>query len=213
MVLLEGESGTGKDLIAQFLHYSGNRNTKPFVAINCSAIPEALLESELFGYEPGAFSDARTQKKGLFEMAHGGTLFLDEIGEVSPAVQTKLLRVLETQSFRRLGGLRYIEVDVRVVAATNRVLAEAVHLNRFRLDLFHRLSIIQITIPPLRERREDIVPMAAYFAGEFALKYKTSVKRITPGAAALLEAHEWSGNVRELRNVMERAVLNEDTEP
>ena len=212
VVLLEGESGTGKDLIAQFLHYSGNRSTRPFVPINCSAIPDTLLESELFGYEPGAFSDARTQKKGLFEMAHGGTLFLDEIGEVSPVVQTKLLRVLETQSFRRLGGVRDIEVDVRVVSASNRFLSDAVQQDRFRLDLFHRLSIIQITLPPLRERPEDILPLASHFVEEFALKYKANLRGIDLAAARMLEAHDWPGNVRELRNVIERAVLSENTD-
>ena len=212
VVLLEGESGTGKDLIAQFLHYSGNRSTRPFVPINCSAIPDTLLESELFGHEPGAFSDARTQKKGLFEMAHGGTLFLDEIGEVSPAVQTKLLRVLETQSFRRLGGVRDIEVDVRVVSASNRFLSDAVQEDRFRLDLFHRLSIIQITLPPLRERPEDILPLASHFVEEFALKYKANMRGIDLAAARMLEAHDWPGNVRELRNVIERAVLSENTD-
>jgi len=211
VVLLEGESGTGRDLIAQFLHYSGNRSSRPFVPINCSAIPDTLLESELFGHEPGAFSDARTQKKGLFEMAHGGTVFLDEIGEVSPAVQTKLLRVLETQSFRRLGGVRDIEVDVRVVSASNRFLSDAVQEDRFRLDLFHRLSIIQITLPPLRERPEDILPLARHFVEEFALKYKANLKGIDLAAARMLEAHDWPGNVRELRNVIERAVLSENT--
>lgn len=211
VILLEGESGTGKDLIAQFLHHCGSRSSRPFVAINCLAIPETLLESELFGHEPGAFSDARTQKKGLFEIANGGTLFLDEIGDVSPAVQSKLLRVLETRSFRRLGGVRDIEVDVRVISATNRGLAQAVDADQFRLDLFHRLSIIQIVVPPLRERREDILPLAMHFVWEFAHKYQTRVKGISPAAGRLLEAHEWSGNVRELRNVIERAVLIEES--
>jgi PAS domain S-box-containing protein len=212
VVLLEGESGTGKDLIAQFLHYSGSRSSRPFVPINCSAIPDTLMESELFGHEPGAFSDARTQKKGLLEVANGGTLFLDEIGEMSPVVQTKLLRVLETQSFRRLGGVRDIEVDVRVVSATNRLLAEAVHADRFRLDLFHRLSIIQITLPALRDRVEDILPLARHFVRELALKYKVTVEGISPAAARALEAHDWPGNVRELRNVIERAVLSETSD-
>lgn len=211
VILLEGESGTGKDLLARFLHFSSNRSAGPFVPINCSAIPDPLLESELFGHEPGAYSDARLRKKGLFELANSGTLFLDEIGEVSPANQVKLLRVLETQSFRRLGGVEDIDIDIRVVSASNQFLAEAVRAGKFRLDLFHRLSIIQITLPPLRERPDDILPLANHFVREFTLKYKTRVDEISPAAAHALEAYDWPGNVRELRNVMERAVLIEGT--
>jgi transcriptional regulator with PAS, ATPase and Fis domain len=209
-VLLEGESGTGKDLMAQFLHYSSNRRTGPFVAVNCSAIPEALLESELFGREPGAYTDARTQKKGLLEVARGGTLFLDEVGDLSPAVQAKFLRVLEQQSFRRLGGLQDIEVDLRVIAATNRDLSGAVQTGAFRLDLFHRLSVIQIAPPPLREHPEDILPLANHFVRQHNLRYKANISGIAPATAKILETYDWPGNVRELRNVIERAILLEE---
>jgi PAS domain S-box-containing protein len=211
-VLIEGESGTGKDLMAQFLHYSSNRRTGPFIALNCSAIPEALLESELFGREPGAYTDARSQKKGLLEVAHGGTLFLDEIGDLSPAVQAKFLRVLEQQSFRRLGGLRDITVDLRVVAATNRDLSGAVQSGTFRLDLFHRLSVIQIAPPPLRDHPEDILPLASHFVQEHNRRYKANIQGISADAAKILEGYHWPGNVRELRNVIERAILLEEAD-
>ena len=210
-VLIEGESGTGKDLMAQFLHYSSARRNGPFVALNCSAIPETLLESELFGREPGAYTDARNQKKGLLEVAHGGTLFLDEIGDLSPAVQAKFLRVLEQQSFRRLGGLQDINVDLRVVAATNRDLAGAVQSGTFRLDLFHRLSVIQIAPPPLRDHPEDILPLASHFVHEHNRRYKAHIQGIATDAAKILETYHWPGNVRELRNVIERAILLEET--
>jgi transcriptional regulator with PAS, ATPase and Fis domain len=210
-VLIEGESGTGKDLMAQFLHYSSNRRTGPFIALNCSAIPEALLESELFGREQGAYTDARSQKKGLLEVANGGTLFLDEIGDLSPGVQAKFLRVLEQQSFRRLGGVQDISVDLRVVAATNRDLAGAVQNGTFRLDLFHRLSVIQIAPPPLRDHPEDILPLANHFVQEHNRRYKAHIQGISPDAAKILETHRWPGNVRELRNVIERAILLEET--
>jgi PAS domain S-box-containing protein len=210
-VLLEGESGTGKDLMAQFLHYSSNRRTGPFVAVNCSAIPEALLESELFGREPGAYTDARTQKKGLLEVTRGGTLFLDEVGDLSPGVQAKFLRVLEQQSFRRLGGVQDIEVDLRVIAATNRDLSGAVQTGAFRLDLFHRLSVIQIAIPPLRDHPEDILPLANHFVEEHNRRYKAHIEGISPAAAKILTSYDWPGNVRELRNVIERAMLLEET--
>jgi PAS domain S-box-containing protein len=205
-VLLEGESGTGKDLMAQFLHYSSNRRSGPFVAVNCSAIPEALLESELFGREPGAYTDARTQKKGLLEVARGGTLFLDEVGDLSPGVQAKFLRVLEQQSFRRLGGVQDIEVDLRVIAATNRDLSGAVQTGAFRLDLFHRLSVIQIAPPPLREHPEDILPLVNHFVSQHNLRYKANISGIAPATAKILSAYDWPGNVRELRNVIERAI-------
>ncbi len=211
-ILLEGESGTGKDLMAQFLHYSSNRRTGPFVALNCSAIPEALLESELFGREPGAYTDARTQKKGLLEMARGGTLFRDEIGDLSPGVQAKFLRVLEQQSFRRLGGVQDIEVDLRIIAATNRDLAGAVQTGAFRLDLFHRLSVIQIAPPPLREHPEDILPLANHFVQQHNRRYKAHIKGISQESANMLTAYHWPGNVRELRNVIERAILLEETD-
>jgi PAS domain S-box-containing protein len=210
-VLLEGESGTGKDLMAQFLHYSSNRRRGPFVALNCSTIPEALLESELFGREPGAFTDSRTQKKGLLEVAHGGTLFLDEVGDLAPGVQAKFLRVLEQHSFRRLGGVRDIEVDLRVIAATNRDLSGAVQSGSFRLDLFHRLSVIQIAPPPLREHPEDILPLANHFVQEHNRRYQAHIEGISPAAAKSLTAYHWPGNVRELRNVIERAILLEET--
>ncbi len=210
-VLIEGESGTGKDLMAQFLHYSSKRRTGPFIALNCSAIPEALLESELFGREPGAYTDARSKKKGLLEVAHGGTLFLDEIGDLSPAVQAKFLRVLEQQSFRRLGGLQDITVDLRVVAATNRDLSSAVQSGTFRLDLFHRLSVIQIAPPPLRDHPEDILPLANHFVQEHNHRYKAHIQGISADAAEILEKYHWPGNVRELRNVIERAILLEET--
>jgi PAS domain S-box-containing protein len=210
-VLLEGESGTGKDLMAQFLHYSSNRRTGPFVAVNCSAIPEALLESELFGREPGAYTDARTQKKGLLEVARGGTLFLDEVGDLSPGVQAKFLRVLEQQSFRRLGGVQDIEVDLRVIAATNRDLSGAVQTGAFRLDLFHRLSVIQIAPPPLRDHPEDILPLANHFVRQHNVRYKANISEIAPATAKILSAYDWPGNVRELRNVIERAILLEES--
>jgi PAS domain S-box-containing protein len=211
-VLIEGESGTGKDLMAQYLHYSSNRRTGPFIALNCSAIPEALLESELFGREPGAYTDARSQKKGLLEVAHGGTLFLDEIGDLSPAVQAKFLRVLEQQSFRRLGGVQDINVDLRVVAATNRNLAGAVQSGAFRLDLFHRLSVIQIAPPPLRDHPEDILPLASHFVQEHNRRYQANIQGISADAAKILEDYHWPGNVRELRNVIERAILLEEAD-
>jgi transcriptional regulator with PAS, ATPase and Fis domain len=210
-VLLEGESGTGKDLMAQIVHYSSSRSAGPFVALNCSALPEALLESELFGREPGAYTDARTQKKGLLEVARGGTLFLDEVGDLSPAVQAKFLRVLEQQSFRRLGGVQEIEVDLRVIAATNRDLSDAVQSGAFRLDLFHRLSVIQIAPPPLREHPEDILPLAKYFVQEYNRRYKVHIKGISEPTAKILNAYDWPGNVRQLRNVIERAMLLEET--
>jgi PAS domain S-box-containing protein len=210
-VLLEGESGTGKDLMAQFLHYSSNRRTGPFVAVNCSAIPEALLESELFGHEAGAYTDARNPKKGLLGVARGGTLFLDEIADLSPGVQAKFLRVLEQQSFRRLGGVQDIDVDLRVIAATNRDLTGAVQTGGFRLDLFHRLSVIQIAPPPLRDHPEDILPLANHFLREHNRRYKARVEGISPAAAKILTAYDWPGNVRELRNVIERAILLEET--
>jgi PAS domain S-box-containing protein len=211
-ILIEGESGTGKDLIAQFIHYSSNRLSRPFIPVNCAAIPEALIESELFGHERGAFTDARSEKKGLFELANGGTLFLDEVGELTPSVQAKLLRVLEDQSFRRVGGVHDIEVDVRVIAATNRHLAKAVQQGHFRIDLFHRLSVIPIKLPPLRERPSDILPLATHFIRDYAVKYKSKVRGISRDAGDAMLAYGWPGNVRELRNVIERAVLVEESE-
>jgi two-component system response regulator AtoC len=210
-ILLDGENGTGKDLIAKTLHYQSLRQTEPFIAINCAAIPETLLESELFGYEKGAFTDARAQKRGIFELADKGTLFLDEIGEIPLMLQAKLLRVLEDQSFRRLGGLKDIQLDLRVVAATNKNLREAVKEGAFRQDLYFRVNVIQITIPPLRERTDDILPLARFFLEHYNRKFKRSIEGISDGAARLMLSHDWPGNVRELRNAVERAMILEDS--
>ena len=210
-ILIEGENGTGKDLIATTLHYQSLRQSEPFLAINCAAIPETLLESELFGHEKGAFTDARAQKRGLFELADKGTLFLDEIGEIPLSLQAKLLRVLEEQTFRRLGGLRDICVDLRIIAATNKNLREAVKEGAFRQDLYYRLNVIQLVVPPLRERQQDILPMANFFIDRYNIKFKRQIEGLTPEAEALLLAHDWPGNVRELRNAIERAMILEET--
>jgi DNA-binding NtrC family response regulator len=209
-ILIQGESGTGKDLIAKSIHYESSRQDRPFIAINCSAIPETLMEAELFGHEKGAFTDARQMKKGLFEAADGGTLFLDEIGELSPLLQAKLLRVLEDQVIRRVGGIRDMQVDVRVIAASNRDLEKAVRENAFRQDLYYRLAIIAIFIPPLRERKEDIQPLVDYFIDRYNRKFKKSVRGITDETRRLLLTHTWPGNVRELKNTIERAMILED---
>ncbi len=210
-ILIEGENGAGKDLIAKTLHYQSLRQSEPFLAINCAAIPETLLESELFGYEKGAFTDARAQKRGLFELADKGTLFLDEIGEIPLALQAKLLRVLEEQCFRHLGGLRDINVDLRIIAATNKNLREAVKEGAFRQDLYYRLNVIQLIVPPLRERPQDILPLARFFIEHYNGKFKRQIEGLTPEAESLLLTHEWPGNVRELRNAIERAMILEDT--
>jgi PAS domain S-box-containing protein len=211
-ILLEGESGTGKDILAQFLHFHGRRHEGPFVALNCAAIPETLLESELFGYEKGAFTDARSSKAGILEIASGGSIFLDEVGEMPLTVQAKLLRVLEEQTFRRLGGVRDIQVDVRVMAATNRKLTEAIHEGKFRLDLYYRLNVIQVSLPALRERKEDILPLAEHFVRIYNTKFKRDIQGISHPAGKLLLSHRWPGNVRELRNVVERAMVLEDAD-
>jgi two-component system response regulator AtoC len=210
-ILIEGENGTGKDLIAKAIHYQSIRQSEPFLAINCAAIPETLLESELFGYEKGAFTDARAQKRGLFELADKGTLFLDEIGEVPLPLQAKLLRVLEEQCFRRLGGLRDINVDLRIIAATNKNLREAVREGAFRQDLYYRLNVIQLIVPPLRERPQDILPLARFFIEHYNGKFKRQIEGLTPEAESLLLTHDWPGNVRELRNAIERAMILEDS--
>ena len=210
-ILLEGENGTGKDLVAKTLHYQSVRQAEPFIAINCAAIPETLLESELFGYEKGAFTDARAQKRGIFELADRGTLFLDEIGEIPLMLQAKLLRVLEDQSFRRLGGLKDINLALRVVAATNKNLREAVKEGAFRQDLYFRLNVIQILIPPLRDRTDDIVPMTRFFIEHYNRKFKRNIEGVTEAAARLLQSHDWPGNVRELRNAIERAMILEES--
>ena len=208
--LLTGESGTGKDLVAKIIHYASARASRPFMNITCSALPEQLLESELFGHERGAFTDARLQKKGLLEAADGGTVFLDEIAEMAPGLQAKLLRVLEEKSFKRVGGSQDIHVDVRVVAATNRNLDEEVARHRFRADLFFRLNVLPIQMPPLRSRPEDISLLVEYFIDAFNSEFRKRVQGATPAAYALLRGYGWPGNVRELRNVIERAMLLSD---
>jgi DNA-binding NtrC family response regulator len=206
-VLLTGETGTGKDLAAKAVHYNSNRAARAFVNITCSALPEQLLESELFGHERGAFTDARQQKRGLFETADGGTVFLDEIGEMTAPLQAKLLRFLEEKTFKRVGGLADIRVDVRVVAATNRDLEEEVKAGKFREDLFYRLQVMPIPLPPLRERRGDVPILAHYYIDRFNREFKKRVKGLSPAATTLLEQYQWPGNVRELRNAIERAML------
>jgi two-component system, NtrC family, response regulator AtoC len=206
-VLLTGESGTGKDLVAKVVHYSSARAGRPFMNITCSALPEQLLESELFGHERGAFTDARMQKRGLLESADGGTVFLDEIGEMVPALQAKLLRFLEEKSFKRVGGAQDVHVDVRVVAATNRNLEEEVSNGRFRSDLFYRLNVLPIRLPALRDHPDDLPVLVKFFIDNFNAEFKKRITGITPSAEALLRGYGWPGNVRELRNVIERAML------
>src|SRR5579864_90087 len=209
-ILIQGESGTGKDLIAKAIHYESSRQEKPFVPINCSAIPETLMEAELFGHEKGAFTDAKQMKKGLFEAADGGSLLLDEIGELSPLLQAKLLRVLEDQVVRRLGGIRDMQVDVRVIAASNRDLEKAVREGHFRQDLYYRLAIIAIFIPPLRDRKEDILPLVDFFIDRYNRRFRKSIRGITEETRYLLHSHNWPGNVRELRNTIERGMILEE---
>ena len=209
-ILIQGESGTGKDLIAKAIHYESSRHAKPFVAINCSAIPETLMEAELFGHEKGAFTDAKQMKKGLFEAADGGTLFLDEIGELTPLLQAKLLRVLEDQVVRRVGGIRDMQVDVRVIAASNRDLEKAVREGQFRPDLYYRLAVIAIFIPPLRDRKDDILPLVEFFIDRYNRRFKKSIRGITDDTRSLILSHNWPGNVRELKNTIERGMILED---
>ena len=213
-VLLQGESGTGKDLIAKAIHYGSQRADRPFVAINCAALPATLIESELFGYEKGAFTDAKSRKEGLFEQAEGGTLLLDEIGELELSLQAKLLRVLEEGAFRRVGGLRDIPLDVRVLAASNRDLKTESEAGRFRLDLYYRLSIIQIDIPPLRERGDDVLLLSDYYIDTIGLRLKRNKKisGLSTEVKGVFRKYHWPGNVRELRNVIERALILEDTD-
>jgi transcriptional regulator with GAF, ATPase, and Fis domain len=205
--LLLGESGTGKELVAREIHRRSRRSERPFLDINCSSLPETLLESEMFGHERGAFTDAREMKRGLLEVADGGTVFLDEIGEMPLAVQPKLLRVLETRSFKRVGGTREIQVNVRIIAATNRDLAKAAADGRFREDLYYRLKVFPVSIPPLRERPEDVPALAEYFLQEFNAALKKSITGFTSEATDLLRGYSWPGNVRELKNLVERAVV------
>jgi two-component system response regulator AtoC len=209
-VLLTGESGTGKDLVAKIIHYTSDRSSGPFMNITCSALPEHLLESELFGHERGAFTDARLQKKGLLETADGGTVFLDEIAEMTPALQAKLLRFLEEKSFKRVGGATDIRVDVRVIAATNRNLEEEVGKSHFRSDLFYRLNVLPIVLPPLRSHAEDIPLLIEYFIDSINTENRKNVLGATPPAYTVLQQYGWPGNVRELRNVIERAMLLSD---
>lgn len=206
-VLITGESGTGKELIAQAIHGNSGRCYMPLIAVSCGALPESLLESELFGYEKGAFTGAEHTKRGRFEMAHGGTLFLDEIGDISLKTQVDLLRVLQQKEFSRLGGEESIEVDVRILAATNRDLEKAIIENRFRKDLFYRLNVISIHVPPLRERKEDIPPLAKASVRKCCLELNKDEVNIAPSAMKLLVDYDWPGNVRELENVIERALV------
>ncbi len=211
-VLIRGESGTGKELIAHAIHYHSSRAKRPFIKVNCAALPETLVESELFGHERGAFTGAESRKKGRFELANGGTLFLDEIGELSPATQVKLLRVLQEREFERVGGTEPVRVDVRVIAATNRDLEKALAEGIFREDLYYRLNVFPIFIPPLRERKADVLLLADHFAEKYAREHGKTIKRISTTAIDLLTCYHWPGNVRELENIIERAVLLADGE-
>jgi len=206
-VLLLGESGTGKELVAREIHRRSGRSERPFLDINCAVLSETLLESEMFGHERGAFTDARELKRGLLEVADGGTVFLDEIGEMPLSVQPKLLRVLESRSFKRVGGTREIQVNVRLIAATNRDLGKAVAAGRFREDLYYRLKVFPLTMPSLRERGEDIPVLTDYFVGQFNITLKKNVTGFTPNAMELMRSYSWPGNVRELKNVVERALV------
>ncbi len=211
-VLITGESGTGKDLIAHAIHENGPRSEGPMMAVDCASLPDQLIESELFGHERGAFTDARATKRGLFEVARGGTIFLDEISETSVGTQAKLLRALESRRFKRVGGLADIRLDAGIVAATNRRLESEVERERFRQDLFYRLNVIRIDVPPLRDRRDDIPTLVAHFLRRFNAKFGRDVQGVSEDALMRLQAYEWPGNVRELRNVLERAVIMEADE-
>jgi two-component system response regulator AtoC len=209
-ILILGESGTGKDLVAHAIHYESSRRERPFFAINCAAIPETLMESELFGHEKGAFTDARTQKRGMFEIADGGTLFLDEVSEMTLGMQAKLLRVLEGQSFRRVGGVKNLTVDVRVIVASNRNLEEAVRASKFRQDLYFRLAIIPMHLRPLREHKEDIPPLLEHFIQHYNEKFRKNIHGLTREADELLMHYDWPGNIRELKNAIERVMILAD---
>jgi two-component system, NtrC family, response regulator PilR len=210
-ILVTGESGTGKELVARAIHFNSPRRDRPFVALNCGALPETLLESELFGHVRGAFTGAATHKKGLIELADRGTVFLDEIAEMTPMVQVKLLRVLQERRFRRLGGLDEVETDIRIIAATNQDLSKMVAEGKFREDLFYRINVIPLHLPPLRDRREDIALLADHFLARYRQQMGKQVTGISGEALALLEAYEWPGNIRELENAIERAVALEQT--
>ncbi len=209
LVLLQGESGTGKDVIAKAIHYQSLRGDKPFVEVNCTSIPESLIESELFGHEKSAFTDAKTMKKGLFELADEGTIFLDEIGDMALSTQAKLLKVIENTVFKRVGGVKDISVNVRIIAATNKDLAKQVKDGKFRDDLYYRLMVIPIFLSPLRERKDDIIPLAKYFINEFNKNIRGRIKKISPEAEKYLKNYSWPGNVRELKNVIERMSILE----
>lgn len=206
-VLVLGESGTGKELVAKWVHYQSARADKPFIAINCAAVPATLLESELFGHEKGAFTDAKNAKKGLFELADGGTVFLDEIGDMEMGMQAKLLRFLEDRTFRRIGGAKVLSVDVRIISATNKDLLKAIEEKSFRNDLYYRLQVIPIFLPPLRERRDDIIQIAMHFILNFNREFNKQVTGISKEAEGLLVDYQWPGNIRELKNVIERALI------
>jgi DNA-binding NtrC family response regulator len=206
-VLVLGETGVGKELVAEALHRNSSRSDRPFVKMNCAALHESLLESELFGHERGAFTGADRQRTGRFELANEGTLFLDEIGNMTPSTQAKVLRVLQEREFERLGGSRTVRVDVRLVAATNKNLEEAIQRGEFREDLFYRLNVVSVTVPPLRERKEDIVPLASHFIDRYAKEIKKDVRGMDPAAVRALKRHTWPGNIRELETTIERAVL------
>ncbi len=212
-ILLNGETGTGKDLFARAIHYASDRADSPYLAINCAALPANLIESELFGYEKGAFTDAKQKKEGLFEQAHGGTIFLDEIGEMELSLQAKLLRVLEEGAFRRVGGLKDIQLNARVIAASNRNLKQESESGNFRLDLYFRLSVIQVDIPPLRDRGDDVILLAKHYIEKVNQKRRGKLLRgLSPQVERIFRNYRWSGNVRELRNVIERASILEDGE-
>lgn len=206
-ILIQGESGTGKDFLARVIHYESPRSHGPFMEISCTSIPENLLESELFGYEKGAFTDARAQKKGLFELAEEGTVFLNEIGHMSPGLQVKILRIIEDKIFKRLGGTEDIQVSVRVIAATNQDLEKAIEAGTFRNDLFFRLNVLALLIPPLRERREDILPLMEHFSARLSQELKKPELIFTADAQKALQEYDWPGNCRELRNIMERLLI------
>ncbi|KXG77196.1 sigma-54-dependent transcriptional regulator [Thermotalea metallivorans] len=211
-ILIQGESGTGKEIIARAIHYNGIRKNKPYVALNCAAIPQNLQESELFGYEKGAFTEAKTSKKGLIEEAHGGTLFLDEIGDMDILLQAKLLRVLQEKKFRRLGGVKEIEFNANIIAATNKNLLQEIQNGAFREDLYYRLNVVPIYTVPLRERTEDIPVLIDSFIQFYNHQLKKNIKGMTEGAMEICKAHEWKGNVRELKNVIERIMIFQENE-